>query len=67
MYIKCLVKLNKTVTKRFSLLLVAYGEGTLSRAHVTNFLSTSLPFPVIISDNKAKEAMSFEEVLVCKI
>jgi len=59
------VKLNKTVTKPFSLLLVAYGEGTLSRAHAANFLSTSLPFPVIISNNKAKKALSFEYVLVC--
>jgi hypothetical protein len=59
--------MNKTVTKPFSLLLVAYGEGTLSRAHVANFLYTSLHFPVIISDNKAKKTISFEEVLVCKI
>lgn len=61
------MKLNKTVTKLFNLLLVAYGEGTLSRAHAANFLSTNLPFPVIISDNKAKKAISFEDVLICKI
>ena len=58
------MKLNKTVTKTFSLLLEAYGESTLSVAHVANFLSTTFPFLMIISDNKAKKAVSFEEVLV---